>query len=66
MHRAAQDFWITASTHQEHGNANLQKDPDNNDDVAVYEDSNDHVERAVVGVHCDEAVELGEAGQKHQ
>ncbi len=48
-----------ARAHQEHGNADLQKDPDDDDDIAVDENSHDHVERAVVRVYGDEAVELG-------
>ena len=48
-------------THQQHGDADLQEDPDDDDDVAVDEDRNDHIERAVVGVHSNEAVELGGA-----
>ncbi len=41
----------------------MQEDPDDDDDVAVDEDGDDQVERAVVGAHSDEAIELGGAAE---
>ncbi len=52
---------MACKTHQKHGHADLQEDPDDDDDIAVDEDRDDHVERAVVGAHSDEAVELSGA-----
>jgi hypothetical protein len=55
-------IYITVA-YQEHGDADLQEDPDDDDDVAVDEDGDDQVERAVVGAHSDEAIELGGAAE---
>jgi hypothetical protein len=47
-----------AATYQEHCDADLQEDPHDDDNVAVDEERDDYVERAVLGAHSDEAIQL--------
>jgi hypothetical protein len=43
----------------------LQKNPDDNNDVAVDEHCDDHVERAIFGVHSKKTIKLGGADKAY-